>query len=180
MRRLDSLLLTGIGVLLVHQSAYTVTSLAGVKTAVSHGHLETAWLLGSLTAIGALARAITRSLRRRHYDHDRLEVLTAWIVVGYLGLESVERVANGLSATSLVGEPVFWLGLVFAPLVSAVLHWSLRTVARIVIEVVERPTPPLAPINAAEPLGLTSVRVAEPIFVSFALSRRGPPFVSSM
>ena len=55
MRRLDSLLLTGVGVLLVHQSAYTVSSLAGYKAAVTHGHLETAWLLGSLATIGALA-----------------------------------------------------------------------------------------------------------------------------
>ena len=116
-------MLIGVGVLLVHQSAYAVSSLGGYKTAVTHGHLEIAWLFGSLTAIGALARAVTRSLRKRRYAHDHLATLTMWIVSGYMVLETFERVANDLAATSLLSELVFWLGLLFAPLVALVLRW---------------------------------------------------------
>lgn len=178
MRRLDSLLLTGVGVLLVHQSAYTVSSLAGYKTAVSHGHLEAAWLLGSLTSIGALARAVTQSLRRRRHETDRLSVLATWILLGYLVLEATERMANGLPASSLLAEPVFWFGLVFAPLIALTLHWSMRTVAQLVADAVCK----LAAVNPTPVRGssleATSVLLPATIVFSFAVSRRGPPTVS--
>lgn len=180
MRRLDSLLLTGVGVLLVHQSAYTVSSLAGYKAAVTHGHLETAWLLGSLATIGALARAITRSLRRRNYSQDSLRALTGWILVGYLGLETLERLANGLSAATLLGEPVFWLGLAFAPFVALVLNWSMRTVARLVSAAVGQPPQPVVTAVAPTSLAATSVRLLPQIFLSFTVSRRGPPGLSGI
>jgi lysylphosphatidylglycerol synthetase-like protein (DUF2156 family) len=175
MRRLDSLLLTGVGVLLVHQSAYAVSSLGGYKTAVTHGHLEVAWLFGSLTAIGALARAVTRSLRKRRYAHDHLATLTMWIVSGYLVLETFERVANDLAATSLLSELVFWLGLLFAPLVALVLRWSMQTVARIVADAVASRDDTVRTGPPPSSLASTSVRLPAHIFFAFTVSRRGPP-----
>lgn len=175
MRRLDSLLLAGVGVLLVHQGAYVMSSLAGVKVSVSHGHLETAWLIGSLTAILALARAVTRSLRSRHFDQSPPLSLTAWMLFGYLGMEATERVANGLSAFSLLGEPVFWIGLAIAPLVAMALHWSMRTVARVVADYASRPDARLVTPQVDPSLAATSVTLPPQIFQSFTVSRRGPP-----
>lgn len=175
MRRLDSLLLAGVAMLLVHQLAYTVSSVAGVETSVAHGHLEAAWLFGSLTAIGALARSITASLRRRSYDLDGVWAFTGWIVAGYLSLETVERIVDGHGATALLGEPVFWLGLVLAPLVAFALAWSLRTVAQIVADVIVNRASPASLVAPSASLGETSVSLPSPLFSSFVVSRRGPP-----
>lgn len=175
MRRLDSLLLAGVGVLLVHQGAYAMSSLAGVKVSVSHGHLETAWLVGSLTAIVALSRSVTQSLRSREFDQAQPLALTMWIVFGYLGLEATERVVNGLSALSLASEPVFWIGLVLAPLVALALHWSVRTVAQIVADVASITCDLAIHARADASLAATSITVAPQIFQSFTVLRRGPP-----
>lgn len=177
MRRLDSLLLTGVAVLLVHQLAYTASSLAGVKIAVTHGHLEVAWLFGSLSAIGALASAVTRSLRRREHDLGGIWSFTGWITTGYLTLETVERVANGLAATSLLSEPVFWLGLLLAPLVAFALGWSLRTLARFAADVIVNHRLRVSATSASKSLGETSVSLPSPLFSSFMVSRRGPPLL---
>lgn len=179
MRRLDSLLLTGVAVLLVHQLAYTASSLAGVKTAVAHGHLEIAWLFGSLSAIAALARAVTRSLRRRRHTPGGTWSFTAWILTGYLTLETLERVANGLAATSLLSEPVFWLGLVLAPLVAAVLSWSMRTVAQLVADALVKRRAWEPENSTTTSLGNTSISLPSPLFSFLVVSPRGPPLLVS-
>lgn len=174
-RRIDALLLAGVGVLLVHQFSYTASSLIGVKTAVTHGHLEIAWLIGSLTTIGALARAVTRSLRRRHHEPGTVLSFTKTILIGYLGLEAIERVANGLNVMSLLGESVFWLGLLIAPFVAWILRWSLRTVERFVATSLDSSTDLEFTSRSATSLGVTSVVLLPQIFFSFMVSRRGPP-----
>ena len=175
MRRLDSLLLAGVAILLVHQLAYAVSSLAGVETPVAHGHLQAAWLLGSLTAIGALARSITRSLRARDHELGGVWAFAGWVSAGYLTLEAAERIADGYGATSLLTEPVFWLGLLLAPLVAYVLEWSLRTVARLLADVIMTPNTRTAAAPPSASLGQTSVSLASPLLSSFMVSRRGPP-----
>jgi len=175
MRRLDSLLLTGVGVLLVHQFAYAASSVVGVKTAVTHGHLEVAWLLGSLSAIGALARAITRSLARRSHNPGHTRTLASWITTGYLALETLERVANGLNAATLVTEPVFWLGLALGPAVALILVWSVRTVAQFVADALVADRPRWSPRSTTSSLGATSISLPSPVLSAFVVSRRGPP-----
>ena len=64
MARIDRALLTILGVLITHEGSYLASSFAGYEDSVTHGHLKTAWLFGSVAALAALTRAVGRSLRR--------------------------------------------------------------------------------------------------------------------
>lgn len=177
MRRLDSLLLAGVGVLVVHQVAYSISTLAGYGNSVAHGHLAIAWMAGSLAALFALVRAVTRSLRCRNHQIGSNKGLTVVITSGYALLEGLERIADGLSLASLLSEPVFWLGLLLAPLLAVGLNWSLRSVARLAVLVGRRnigldyspePSCTLPATALFGPIPTTSLTI---------VSLRGPPVV---
>ncbi len=178
MQRLDSLLLASVGVLLVHQVAYTASALLGYEASVAHGHMALAWFAGSLAALFALARAITRSLKRRRHDVTSEYGLFGAIAGGYLLLEQFERAIDGYGTFSLFGEPVFWLGMAIAPLIALALHWSVRSVERIVTFIAlaartsrwhERPTQPVHRSTT------TVLPLSQQL--SSVVSRRGPPAV---
>ena len=175
-QRLDSLLLASIGVLLVHQVAYTASALLGYETSVAHGHMALAWFGGSIAVLCALARSITQSLKRRRHDATNVLTLFAAIAGGYLLLEQFERAVDGYGTFSLFSEPVFWLGMAVAPLVALALHWSVRSVARLVafVAVTARTSrwqepQPLRSFGIA--LGITPVSLQ----LASVVSRRGPP-----
>ena len=179
MSRIDSVLLAGIGILGVHQLAYTLTALAGTETTIAHGHLQSAWLLASLGLLAALARAVVRSIRRR-VDADVSELaLFAWISGGYLMLEQAERAWDGYGSLALFNEPVFWIGLALAPLVALTLAWSVRSLERvldhIVLALTRRPARPVSTPRIWATSGL--VRTFDPALV-LAAPRRGPPGIS--
>lgn len=174
MRRLDSLLLAGVGVLVVHQVAYTVSAIFGIENSVAHGHLAVAWFGGSLALLGVLARSVTKSLKRRQHDPGNVTHLALAISAGYFAMEQLERLADGYGVAELFGEPVFWLGLAVAPLVALALHWSVRTVAEIATFFLNTPTITWG----AASLQPVPVRVAPspvPAQLATVVSRRGPP-----
>jgi len=175
MQRVDGLLLASAGVLLVHQSAYTVSAFAGFESTVGHGHLATAWLIGSFAALAAIARAIVRSVTSRHLRINVLS-LAALVGLGYGAMEAVERIANGINPVTLTSEPVFWLGLALAPLIALLLHISITTVERVVASVMApstqrwsakpQPLPPL--FGQLLPIVIVDAHSA---------TRRGPPSI---
>ncbi len=180
MSRIDAILLAGIGVLLVHQGAYTLTALTGSETSVAHGHLQTVWLVASLGVLAALTRSILRSLRLRSRGEVSELTLFAAIAGGYCLLEQAERAWDGYGALALFSEPVFWVGLALAPLVALALGWSLRSVEKVIDRFVAARLPAahshtscrlqLAP-------GITDLAPFERR-LAHSVPRRGPPIVS--
>ncbi|MGI9607254.1 MAG: hypothetical protein ACR2P0_14050 [Acidimicrobiales bacterium] len=174
MERIDAALLTGVGVLVVHQIAYSASAVLGLEESIAHGHLAVAWLLGSLAALCGVARAVTRSLRGRDHTASSFTALTGWITGGYVMLELGERWLDGSGALAFFGQPVFWLGIAAAPLVALALRWSVRSATRLtewfitVEPAIDWPEPVLQPLV---------VQVAERrcTTLSFTVSRRGPP-----
>ncbi len=176
MTRVDSAILAFLGVLLAHEVAYLTSSVVGYETSVAHGHLKTAWLLGSLFLLGLLSRSIITSLRRRHHDPGNVIHLAGSIAGGYFLMEQFERAIDGYGALTLFNEPVFWLGMAAAPLVAIVLSRSLHAVQRAVSRFVEAgEITEHAPALAACSLGQTSIAFATSSTLSSVVSRRGPP-----
>lgn len=176
MRRLDDVLLAGVGVLTVHQLAYTASAALGYESSIAHGHLAAAWLLGSLAALVGLASAVTRSLRRRSHDVGGLHSLSRCIVTGYAAMEALERTVDGVGAHSLLGEPVFWLGLAAAPAVAFVLRSAVGSAERIAEYIIAAVAPARSWPAIADPgLGATTVELVPLSTGSFTVSRRGPP-----
>ncbi len=175
MRRLDSLLLAGVGVLIAHQVAYGVSTLAGYEISVAHGHLAVAWLAGSLAVLCLLTRSITRSLRHRSYLPGSFHSLSGAIALGYTGLEFAERLVGGLGAISLFSELVFWLGVALAPLLAAVLQWSVRTIERLASAIIDAQEKSTWPATRDSSLRATSIELLSHAPLSFVVSRRGPP-----
>ncbi len=174
MRRLDSGLLALLGVLAVHQVAYSVATAAGAPSAVGHGHLAIAWLVAGLAAVAGLAIAVTRSLRsRRHLVGSRLR-LTGLVAGGYATLEAVERVADGIPVSSLATEAVFWLGLAAAPLVAVALATMVRTADELIRALIEVRADDW-PLSAPPSLRPTSIVLQPLLLRSESVSRRGPP-----
>ena len=179
MRKLDSLLLAGVGIMAIHQVAYTVAGLTGANTSVGHGHLELAWTFGSLLAILGLGSAITTSLRRRHHTPLGVPLLSIVLGVGYVGLEMVERSLDGLSATALFSEAVFWFGLAAVVPVAMLLRAAVRTVTELVLQLTAATDGRLPSIGFVDPARFGRTR-RTPILLpvrSRPVSRRGPPSV---
>lgn len=179
-RRLDSLLLAGVGIMAIHQVAYAIAALTGSTSTVGHGHLELAWTLGGLLAILGLGSAVTTSLRRRRHDPLSPALLSLGLGVGYVGLEMGERMLDGYAATALFGEAVFWIGLAAVIPVALLLRASVRTVADLVLQLATRvdelPRPSVS-TSGSLPFGRTR-RTPIPLPVrSRPCNRRGPPFV---
>lgn len=177
MRRLDSILLGAVGVLVVHQVAYTASATLGYESSIAHGHLAFAWMAGSLAALVGLATAIARSLRSRNHVAASATSMTRWIAGGYLAMEALERTYDGAGAASLLSEPTFWLGVVAAPLVAFALRRSLDNAVRVVTAFIETmQTPNWRPTRVVVPatFQLLTVRTDS---VSASVSRRGPPVV---
>lgn len=176
MHRIDRLLLSAVGVLLVHQIAYTASAMAGAESAVGHGHLAQAWWFASLAALVALARSITRSLKRRAHDPGNELALFGWVASGYVALEQIERLVDGIGVTALFSEPVFWIGLAAAPFVALTLHRSIRKFEAVVDSLVATPPRPTWPtLPVAQPaLRPIEVRVSAG-YHPRSRPRRGPP-----
>ena len=179
-RRLDSLLLAGVGIMAIHQVAYSIAALTGSTSTVGHGHLELAWTLGGLLAILGLGSAVTSSLRRRRHEPLSTAVLSLGLGLGYVGLEMGERALDGYAASSLFGEAVFWIGLAAVVPVALLLRASVRTVADLVLHLATRPDElPRISVSASGTLPFARTRRTPiPLPVrSRPDSRRGPPFV---
>ncbi|NNC81263.1 MAG: hypothetical protein HKN94_14060 [Acidimicrobiales bacterium] len=177
MKRLDATLLSAVGVLVVHQVAYTASATLGYESSVAHGHLAVAWLASSLAALVVLATAVTRSLRARRHRTSSLSALAGWIGGGYIVMESLERTYDGAGALSLFPEPVFWFGLVATPLVALGLRRAADSAVRAITSFVETMRAVRWPTVAA-----ISPPAFELLFVSSnsataAVSRRGPPVI---
>ena len=178
MKRLDGCLLSGVGVLAVHQVAYSASNVLGADSVIGHGHLATAWLLAGFAALTGLVRSVTRSLRHRGTMPASLPALSTSILVGYVAMEAVERLLDGSSLVGLAGEAVFWLGLAATPLVAAALRAMTQTaheLARHLIGLGGQSEWPSAPTPS---FGTTSVEVAPLLLRSDSVSRRGPPLRS--
>ena len=181
MMRIDSFLLAGVGVLVAHQGAYTLSAMTGQQSSLAHGHMQTAWLLGSLAVLALLTRSVVSSLRRRATSPVSEIALFVWIALGYSGLELGERVVDGYGALTLFSEPVYWIGLSLAPLVALALGWSFRSLEEAVSAFVA--VAPDLVIGAAEAATCSSVfnypeANALGRLLVLAAPRRGPPFVS--
>lgn len=179
MARLDAILLAGVGILLVHQAAYTLTSLSGDESSIAHGHLQSAWLLASLGVLGALTRSILRSIRRRARGSVSELSLFAAIANGYLSLEMAERVWDGQGAFTLFTEPVIWVGLALAPLVALALAWSLRSIETAIARFIDLRPQRLATTQRRlgfTPLGYVGFPTQRRLLLTAPL--RGPPIGS--
>lgn len=175
MKRLDSALITGVGVLVVHQIGYAISAALGAEADIGHGHLAVAWLIASLAAVGALAKTITESLRSRHHDPLSLGFLTLLLSTGFVGLEATERWMNGSSPAALLGEAVFWLGLAASPVVALALRWSVRVAADAACVLLNAFGTQTWPQHAPTTLGHTSLLLTSLSCRSHTVSRRGPP-----
>jgi hypothetical protein len=177
MRRLDKVLLAAIGVLIVHQVAYTVSAIAGIQPSLVHGHLAVAWIGSSVAALLLLTRAVTRSLRARNHGVVDGFRLFGSIAGGYFFMEQFERALDGQSTFSLFAEPVFWLGLVATPLVAVALRWSVRAVERLASVFIPR-QPVRVDSSHTEP-SLAATALMGPAFppLLFTATLRGPPRV---
>ena len=174
MQRFDSLLLSALGVLIVHQVAYMTSSLVGYETSIVHGSLAVAWFGGSMLALGALARSLTHSLQRRNHTSLSPWALSGSIAAGYLLMEQFERAVDGYGTLSIFLEPVFWLGMLAAPLVAYLLHWSVRSLVELIEDALLAP----AQTYARPQRTILSPLVLElsPLVVPLdSVSRRGPP-----
>lgn len=173
MRRIDSFLLAAMGVLVVHKLAYTVADFLAPVALVDHSHLAAAWSVGSFAMLAWLARVIVVSVRRRKHADLNAGGLATTIAIGYAALEQAERLLAGYEATALLGEPVFWLGLAFAPLVAVVLTHSVRTVTHLAAGLAPPTihTWPSVRIAPVQQLVLVPAHLAH----RSAMSRRGPP-----
>lgn len=179
MRRLDSLLLAGVGIMAIHQIAYGIAPLVATGSTVGHGHLELAWTAGSLAAIAGLGSAIVGSLKRRNHLPLPLVTLSLLLASGYVSLEIAERVFNGMAATSLFSEAVFWIGLAAVVPVAVLLRASVQTVADLVLHLAQQADalPTFPPAASRTPFTRTGrIPLLLPIR-SRPCSRRGPPFV---
>lgn len=180
MSRIDAILLAGIGVLLVHQGAYTLTALSGNETSIAHGHLQTVWLIASLGVLAALTRSVLRSLRHRARGQVSELTLFASIAGGYLLLEQMERAWDGHGAFALFSEPVFWVGLALAPLIALALGWSLRSVEKVIERFVgaivpTRQTHAACTLHIAPRFGDVAPFDRR---LAHSVPRRGPPVIS--
>jgi hypothetical protein len=175
MRRLDACLLSGVGVLAVHQLAYSASSLLGADSVVGHGHLATAWLLAGFAAVAGLTRSVTRSLRRRCSSVPSLGALSTSIAIGYAAMEAMERLIDGSSAPALFGEAVFWLGLAATPIVAVALRALTQSVQHFAQTLAARDEPRSWAPTALTVLGTTSIDLAPLLSRSGSVPRRGPP-----
>lgn len=176
MTRVDSGLLALLGVLIAHEVAYLSSSAVGYETSIAHGHLKAAWLVGSVGLLALLSRAIITSLRRRNHDGGNVLHLAGSIAGGYFLMEQFERALDGYGAFELFAEPVFWFGLAAAPLVAAVLSWSLRSVEEAVTRFVNHlPTEEQHLRKLVCSLGFTSISPLPSPALSSVVRRRGPP-----
>ena len=175
MKRLDAALLVGVGVLAVHQLAYTASSMLGADSAVGHGHLAAAWLVGGFAAVVGLARSVARSLRRRQHSPLSPMAMSAAIGAGYAGMESLERFLDGSSVAGLVTEAVFWLGLLATPAVAAALRSMVRSIHELAERWVSVGPRAIRPRSAPATFGHTSIELAPLLLRSNTVSRRGPP-----
>ena len=176
MARVDSGLLTFLGVLIAHEAAYLASAAVGYESSVAHGHLKVAWLLGTLAVLGLVAKSIIRSLRRRNYEPGNVLHLAGAISGGYFVMEQFERALDGYAATALFSEPVFWLGLAVAPLVAAALSWSLRSLPAAVGKFIDSQRAPIPEATGLScSLGATSLAFYPTTTLSSMVSRRGPP-----
>ncbi len=175
MAMLDRSLLAFLGVLIAHEVAYLTSSIAGYGNSVAHGHLKTAWLVGSVALLAVATRAVVTSLRRRRHHVGQPTQLAALIATGYVSLEQLERLADGYSLTTLFSEPVFWIGIAAAPLIAVLLTRALRTVELVAARLIDSRDD--CPVSAVVPqtLGATSVRTLSTLLRSSVVSLRGPP-----
>ena len=177
MQRIDAVLLAGVGILSVHQGAYTLTALTGTESSIAHGHLQTAWLLASLGLLGVLSRSVLRSVKARTSEDISELALFGWIATGYFVLEQVERQWDGYGALTLFSEPVFWVGLALAPLVALALSWSLRSLETALHSYVRsQPRVPRSR-DCTAPLTSQTDRIPVAQFLLRSAPRRGPPSV---
>lgn len=176
MKRIDSLLLAGLGVLIAHQISYSVTIAAGEVNTVAHGHLGSAWLIATIGAVFGLAYSVSKSLQRRGHVPPPTLLLATQIAAGYTGLEFTERAIDG-NGFSLFTESVYWLGLAVAPTVAAVLSWLIGRVQQLVAELVPASTPVATPVEDNHPDTAPTRNVGLEILL-FSLSRRGPPSIA--
>ena len=177
MLRIDAVLLAGVGILCVHQGAYTLTALTGTESSIAHGHLQTAWLLASLGLLGVLTRSILRSVKARRSEGISELALFAWIAGGYLVLEQAERAWDGYGPLTLFSEPVFWVGLALAPLVALALSSSIRSIESAIHSFVQaRPRLPRPRPRSVPSTSPTVLVLVGPRFIRTA-PRRGPPSV---
>lgn len=176
MERIDGVLLAGVGVLLVHQFAYTASALAGIETTGAHGHLGTAWLVGSFAALIVLARSIARSVRERNLQVNALP-LAALIGGGYALMEGVERIVDGHSLQTLFEQPVFWLGLAAAPLLALALHAAITTVEQILASVLSNDEPLRVRASRLCPAPTVRRDAVPAVVLVHSAPRRGPPTI---
>lgn len=175
MRRVDTALLAGVGTLTVHQVAYALAAAFEYGNEVGHGHLATAWILGSLAAIGTLVTSVARSLRSRRHEPLSLPLLTMMIGGGYVLMEGVERWLDGSSPILLLSELVFWLGLVGSPLVAVAFRWSLRVASEVASRLFDATSQSTWPRSVPNDMRSTSVELLPLVVRSHSVSRRGPP-----
>lgn len=173
MRKIDGFLLAAMGVLLIHKLAYTFVEFFAPVALVNHSHLAAAWSFGSFAMLACLARTIVVSVKRRHHADLNARGLAAAIAAGFAVLEQAERLLAGYEITALFSEPVFWVGLAFAPLVAVVLSHAVRSVTKLAANwaVPGLRTWPSLPVNPLQQLVLVPAHV---VYRS-ATSRRGPP-----
>lgn len=175
MAQIDRLLLTFLGVLIAHEVAYLTSALAGYENSIAHGHLRTAWLIGSASLLSLVARALLTSLRRRNFAPGNPALLAGSIAGGYFVVETVERLVDGYSVATLFGEPVFWLGLAVAPLVAVLLSRSLESLEALATKLVGERHDRIEAQPATCSLAATSVPSFSTVLLSSSVSLRGPP-----
>jgi hypothetical protein len=98
--------------------------------ALDHGHLVPLWTGGAGALVAVAAAALLWAQRRRVLPRPAQGALVAVQGVVYLGLEVVERAAQGVAPTEALTDPRVVLGLALVPPVAVLLHRLTKLAVR--------------------------------------------------
>lgn len=172
--------LAGGAMVLAHWIAYLIAipnSHSRAHVLVSTGHDY--WLYAAAAALAAGVFGASAFIRARLAEGDDIRGLGLRLagmqVIGFLALESVERVWSGHPWTDVLSEPVVAIGVVAQILVALIGVTLLRGVARVVARFrTTRTTPADATSNPTTfPTHATSVPSVA--LAAGGLGLRGPP-----
>jgi hypothetical protein len=176
------LALTGVGgIVLAHAVGYALAFpdgglRASVLRATGHGYWPVAVALAALAAGGAVVLAVGAGVRRTWAQLlPRPLALAAFQVVGFLAVETSERIAAGIPLSALLHERAVLVGVVVQVLVALAAYFALRATANLAERLAprRRPWPRVSGVWA----GVTYV-VRAGVVLGASAQPRAPPVLA--
>jgi len=164
-----------LGVLVTHESAYSLVSSLPFTSAVlpDHNHQAVLWTVGIPAALWAVVALIIRQAAQLGLSATISRRRLAALIAGlYLLQETVEAVIGGHGLGALIDNRAVLMGLIITPLVATILLRLLAVTSRIVAGWLAPTLAPAAPTIAHGSAGRSmvhgwNIEPGDP---------RGPPF----